>query len=55
MKNNMNRDIPGEKNKIYKAPEFDVKDWIDANGNKTDQITLADYDGKFKVIYCFQS
>lgn len=41
--------------KITKAPEFDVKDWIDANGNKTDQIKLSDFKGKFKVLYCFQS
>lgn len=42
-------------NKVFKAPEFNVKQWIDANGNKTDQIKLADYKGKFKVVYCFQS
>ncbi|WP_246160915.1 peroxiredoxin family protein [Maribacter flavus] len=42
-------------NKVFKAPEFDVKDWIDAKGNKTDQIKLSDFDGKFKVVYCFQS
>lgn len=38
----------------FKAKEFDVKDWIDANGKKTDQIKLADYKGKFKIVYCFQ-
>lgn len=42
-------------NKIFKAPEFDVKDWVDANGNKTEPIKLSDFDGKFKVMYCFQS
>ena len=30
------------------------KHWIDANGNKTEQIKLADYNGKFKIVYCFQ-
>ena len=40
---------------VFKAPEFDVKDWIDANGNKTDQIKLSDFKGKFKIVYCFQS
>ncbi len=42
-------------NSVFKAPEFQVKDWIDAQGNKTDAITLADLKGKFKVLYCFQS
>lgn len=37
------------------APEFGFDEWIDANGEKTDPIRLADYDGKLKVIYCFQS
>lgn len=38
-----------------KAPEFNVNQWIDANGNETEQIKLADFQGKFKVLYCFQS
>ena len=38
-----------------KAKEFDVKNWVDANGNKTAKITLANYTGKFKVVFCFQS
>lgn len=42
-------------NNIFKAPEFNVRDWIDANGNKTEQIKLVDLAGKFKVLYCFQS
>jgi thiol-disulfide isomerase/thioredoxin len=41
--------------KIFKAPEFNVKDWVDATGNKTEPIQLSDFDGKFKVVYCFQS
>lgn len=51
----MNNRTHIEDKKVFKAPEFDVKDWVDANGNKTDQVKLTDYDGKFKVVYCFQS
>lgn len=40
---------------VFKAPEFDVKHWIDANGNKTEPIKLSDFKGQFKVVYCFQS
>ena len=42
-------------NKAFKAPEFQVKDWVDADGNSTEPINLSDLDGKFKVVYCFQS
>lgn len=38
-----------------KAPEWNVKDWVNGNGNKIEPIKLSDYKGKFKVIYCFQS
>lgn len=41
--------------KAFKAPEFDVKDWVDAHGAKTEPIKLEDFKGKFKVVYCFQS
>lgn len=44
-----------KENKAFKAPEFNVKDWVDENGNKTGQIKLSDFKGKFKVVYCFQS
>lgn len=44
-----------EQAKTFKAPEFQVKDWIDAQGNKTESIKLTDFEGKFKVVYCFQS
>ncbi|WP_296385019.1 redoxin domain-containing protein [Winogradskyella sp.] len=44
-----------QEKQVFKAQEFNVKDWIDANGEKTDQIKLVDLDGKFKIIYCFQS
>ena len=42
-------------NKVLKAPEFEVKNWVDAEGNKNEEIKLADFKGKFKVMYCFQS
>ena len=38
-----------------KAHELEVDHWVDANGKPTESINLFDYDGKFKVIYCFQS
>lgn len=42
-----------QEKQIFRGPEFNVKDWIDVKGNKTDQIKLVDFDGKFKVInYC---
>ncbi len=44
-----------ERKQVFKAPEFQVKDWINANGDKTAQIKLTDFKGKFKVVYCFQS
>ncbi len=39
---------------ILKAPEIKVKHWIDANGKKIEPLNLSDFEGKFKVIYCFQ-
>lgn len=44
-----------EKPSVFKAPEFEVKHWIDSNGNKTTPIKLSDFHGKFKVVYCFQN
>ena len=44
-----------EQNQVFKAPEFNVNQWIDANGNKTEPLKLSDFDGRFKVVYCFQS
>jgi thiol-disulfide isomerase/thioredoxin len=41
--------------KVFKAPEFEVHNWIDAYGSKTEPIKLPDFKGKFKIIYCFQS
>ena len=40
---------------VFKAPEFNVSQWVDANGKKSDEIKLSDFQGKFKVVYCFQS
>lgn len=37
------------------APELDVPVWIDAAGKETTPVRLADFEGKFKVIYCFQA
>jgi thiol-disulfide isomerase/thioredoxin len=42
-------------NQLIKAPELRVSHWIDKNGNQINTpIKLADYKGKFKVIYAFQ-
>jgi len=41
--------------KVFKASEFEVHNWIDAYGSKTEPIKLSDFKGKFKIIYCFQS
>lgn len=43
------------KEPILKASEFEVNQWIDANGNITEPIKLSDLNGKFKIVYCFQS
>jgi len=40
---------------VFKAPEFDIENWIDTNGNETEAIKLSDFKGKFKVVFCFQS
>ena len=44
-----------EQKQVFKAPEFDVNQWINAVGNETEAIKLSDFKGKFKVVYCFQS
>ncbi len=44
-----------DENILYKAPEFEVNQWIDASGNSIEPIRLSDFKGKFKVVYCFQS
>ncbi len=50
MQNNITYGIEG-----LNAPAFLVDQWVDTDGNKTEPIELSDFDGKFKVIYCFQS
>ena len=40
---------------VFKAPEFHVNNWINSKGNKTEEIKLSDFKGKFKILYCFQS
>ncbi len=37
------------------APELHVDQWVDQNGVPTGPVTLSDYHGKFKVLFCFQS
>ena len=39
----------------YLGPELNVPIWIDEEGNDREPIALSDYEGKFKVIYCFQA
>lgn len=39
----------------FKAHEFEVDQWIDEKGEITSPFKLSDFDGKFKVVYCFQS
>ena len=39
----------------HQAPELNIPIWIDSKGEKSDPVTLKNYDGKFKVIYCFQA
>jgi len=36
------------------APELNLSDWIDGNGNKTESIRLSDYRGKVVYLYFFQ-
>lgn len=44
-----------EETQTRKAPELRVEQWIGADGKVLDKpIKLADYKGKYKVIYCFQ-
>ncbi len=38
----------------HTAPELNLPDWIDGNGNKTSVITLNDYRGKVVYLYFFQ-
>lgn len=37
------------------AAEFQVKDWVDAQGEPSAPLTLASLGDRFKVVFCFQS
>ncbi len=37
------------------APNWDVKQWLDADGKSIKPLNLSDMGAGFKVIYCFQS
>ena len=39
----------------HSAPELKVSQWVDGTGKEMAAVKLADYAGKFKVIYCFQA
>jgi thiol-disulfide isomerase/thioredoxin len=44
-----------ESTEIVKAPELRVEQWINADGKElSSPINLSDYEGKFKIIYCYQ-
>lgn len=53
-KNRKEKKMEDKNIKLKIAPELRVDQWIDENGNKTKPIKLADFEGKYKVIYCFQ-
>jgi hypothetical protein len=36
------------------APQLNLSDWIDGNGEKTESIRLSDYRGKVVYLYFFQ-
>lgn len=40
---------------MEKIKELNIKNWVNAKGEKIDPIKLSDLEGKFKVIFCFQS
>lgn len=44
-----------EQDSVFSAPEFQVKEWIDTNGQLINPIKLSEFKGLFKVVYCFQS
>ncbi len=43
-----------KKQKIKPAPELRVDQWIDAEGKEAKPYRLAQFEGKFKVIFCYQ-
>ncbi len=34
--------------------DFHIEQWINSKGEKTPPLKLTDFEGKFKVIFCFQ-
>lgn len=46
---------PSEQEQVFKAPEFDVNQWVNTEGKVIEPIQLSDFNGKFKIVYCFQS
>ena len=46
---------PSHEESVLGAAEFEVGQWIDAEGNTSVPIKLSDFKGKFKIVYCFQS
>jgi len=41
--------------KGHKAEEFKIAKWVDDQGREITPLHLTDFEGKFKVLYCFQS
>lgn len=47
--------MEGTKNNLLrKTPELRVKQWIDKNGKEIRPIKLLNFEGKYRIIYCFQ-
>ncbi len=51
----MQNSRPGYGIEGRQAPELKVNDWVGPGGEATEPIRLADYQGKFVVIYGFQA
>lgn len=54
VKNTTEKKMEDQNIKLRIAPELRVDQWIDKNGNKIGALKLSDFEGKYKVIYCFQ-
>jgi len=37
------------------APELEVNQWVDEDGNETDPVKLSQFEGKYKLLFCFQT
>ena len=42
-------------NQVLKAPKFEVKHWVDANGDKTNAIELSDLKENSKFCIAFKA